>query len=727
MSRLLIVSNRLPVSVSSERDGVTITPSSGGLATGLRGPHQRSDSLWLGWPGEIPHAGPKIAEEVERRLAEHRAVPVMLNQVQVTRFYHGFSNGVLWPLYHYLIDKLPRDLGKDWPLYVEVNQLFADAVVGHYRPGDMIWIHDYQLSLVPGMVRRMVPEAKIGFFLHIPFPSSEVFRILPWRSEVLEGMLGADLIGFHTYPYLRHFHRSLDLVLGLEVKEKKVRYESREIQLGTYPMGIDEEAFSSLASSPEVGEAVKVILRDLNGKKLVLGVDRLDYTKGLVRRMDAIGVLLRREPSLRGAFRFVQVAVPSRTKMESYATVRRQFDELVGRINGEFGSLGSMPVHYLFRSISKEELVALYRAADVMVVTPLRDGMNLVAKEFVASRPDGDGVLVLSELAGAANELVESLRVNPYDIEAMASAIRAALTMPEDERRGRMKALRKRVRAFDSFRWAQTFQKDLSQAKTGAAPFTTATSEGQLRALAQRLRAVQHLLLMLDYDGTLMPFASTPLMAYPDSELVTLLSALSARKRMEVHLISGRSRETMGAWFGALKVGLHAEHGFWSRMRAGGEWQAALDSSPAWKDRVLSVLESFSARTPGALIEEKSSAFAWHYRMADPELGALNSKALTKELERTLAGLPAEVIHGAKVLEVRTRGIHKGLAAAHILRNGPRGATALAMGDDRTDEDLFAALPAGSVTFHVGTGRSLAKFRLADPAAARDFLKGLLE
>jgi len=726
MSRLLIVSNRLPITVKLDHGEIVVAQSAGGLATGLRGPHERSDSLWLGWPGDVSRLDASQRAQLTRNLADLRAVPIYLTQGEVSRYYEGFSNEVLWPLFHYLTDKVQRDAWKNWKTYAEVNHRFAEMVAEHYRAGDLVWIHDYQLSLVPALLRRRIPAARIGYFLHIPFPSSEVFRILPWRIEILEGMLGADLIGFHTYSYLMHFRRSLHLILGVDAHGERIHYADRAVRLGVFPMGIDAASFSRLAEEARVTTEVEAIKRECQDRKLLLGVDRLDYTKGLPRRMLIVDRLLEREPSLRGKIRLIQVVVPSRTKVASYELYRRRLDEMVGRINAAHATVGSVPIHYLYRSISEQQLVSLYRAADVMLVTPLRDGMNLVAKEFVASRVDEDGVLILSEFAGAAAELAEALQVNPYDIDRVAWAIKKALAMPEGERRARMQALRRRVLAYDAYQWASSFIGTLQSVyRKGAASSQFVSTPEEIERLLEEVRSAENLLLLLDYDGTLVPFAGTPQLAAPDAALKKLLKALAARRGTSVHVVSGRPRDVLERWFGNLSIQLHAEHGFWSRLQPERSWEAAREESSDWKQKVLPLLEQFAAATPGSLIEEKAAAIAWHYRMADLEFGTLQAETLSLRLKEELDGMPVEVLPGDKVIEVRLQGIHKGIIVPRLLGRHP-GLRVLAMGDDRTDEDLFAALPPGSFAVHVGPGQSRAQYRLADPASARWFLSRLV-
>ena len=456
-----------------------MVPSSGGLATGLWPCHERSESLWFGWPGDVSGATTAQREQFDERLHERRIVPVHLTGDQVDRCYHGFANRVLWPSFHYLIDRVPVDAA-GWDGYREVNEAFAEVVAREYRTNDTIWVHDYQLMLLPALLRERLPHARIGFFLHIPFPSSEVFRILPWRHEILNGLLGADLVGFHTFAYMRHFVTSLLHVDGIEADIDRVRTGDREVKLGVFPMGVDAAAFSDLAADADVLARVEAIRRDAGGRRIVLGIDRLDYTKGIPRRLEALERLLERDPDLRDGMRYIQVAVPSRGEVDSYRRFRRQVEERVGHINGAYGTLRSLPVHYVHQSVSRRDLVALYCAADVMLVTPLRDGMNLVAKEFVASRVDEDAVLVLSEFAGAAAELNGAITVNPYDIEGVADSIHRALSMSLEERRARMRTLRRRVLEHDVHAWADAFLQQLGAAASIRAPRSSCAT----RALA---------------------------------------------------------------------------------------------------------------------------------------------------------------------------------------------------------------------------------------------------
>ncbi|GAB4204121.1 MAG: bifunctional alpha,alpha-trehalose-phosphate synthase (UDP-forming)/trehalose-phosphatase [Sandaracinaceae bacterium] len=714
MSRLVLASNRLPVTLVDGLDGPTLVPSSGGLATALGRLHERTEGLWVGWPGELGRATAAARRQIGQALDARRLVPVPMTSAEVAQYYDGFSNGVLWPLFHFLLDKVDLDAEAAFRTYDRVNRRFAEKIAEVYRPGDVVWVHDYQLMLVPGYLRALVPGARIGFFLHIPFPAADVFRILPWREEVLRSLLAADLLGFHTASYRHNFAHATAHVLGVDLALEEVVVDDRTVRLGVFPIGIETAAFEETASSDGVRARLDALRTQAGGKRIVLGVDRLDYTKGIPRRLLTFERMLAHDPSLRDTVRFVQIAVPSREKVSAYAELRRTVNELAGRINAEHGTPLSMPLQLLYRSVSFDELVALYRAADVMLVTPLRDGMNLVAKEYVASRIDDDGVLVLSEFAGAAAELREAVLVNPYDLEGTAAALAGALAMPEEERRSRMRALRAHVRTADVHVWAQGFVDALTVDRARATPVGP-TPEAELAQVIDTLRASDRLVVLLDYDGTLVPHVAMPDLATPDAALKHLLTRLATRA--SVHVVSGRDRLTLERWLGELPVALHAEHGYWSRP-LGAEWQANRHELSSWKDIVRPVLEAWIKRTPGAFLEEKTVSLAAHFRNVEPAILGLRLAALREELRARLPDA-VEILDGAKVLELRLRGVHKGLVADALVREA--GAV-LAVGDDRTDEDLFAALGPDAVTIKVGSGETHARFSVPTVADARRWL-----
>jgi trehalose 6-phosphate synthase/phosphatase len=719
-NRLVIVSNRLPITATVSETEVSFTHASGGLATGLRGCHERTGGVWVGWPGVVaPSDAQRCA--LDDQLGARGIVAVHLTRDELRDYYEAFSNGILWPLFHYLLDRLPLD-ATGWSTYEAVNRRFADAAVAQYQPGDLIWVHDYQLMLVPQMIRAQRPDARIGFFLHIPFPSAEVFRILPWRQQILGGLLGADLVGFHTFSYQQHFAAAVGELTGGDADEDGVWLDERRVRFGVFPMGIDVESFTTLARAPDMDAAVADLKRQAGGRAILLGVDRLDYTKGIPRRLLAFESLLQ-DPALRDSVRLVQVAVPSREAVPSYQEYRSEVDEMVGRINGTYGTISAVPIHYLYQSVTPEQLVALYRAADVMVVTPLRDGMNLVAKEFAASRVDGDGVLVLSEFAGAAEELQEALTVNAYDTESIAAAMRRALDMREAERRRRMRALHARVATYDVHRWAQHFVDTLASEPPAD---RRATSESALQDTIAAIRAAAPLAILLDYDGTLVPIADTPEEAQPDPELLRLIDALAARPDTAVLMVSGRPRDTLQDWFGALPIELWAEHGVWFKPAHAAVWAATVDDVGGdWLPIARERMDAFARTTPGAFVEKKTSSVAWHYRRAARGFGRAQARELRVALSGALADHPADILEGKRVIEVRPRGATKATVVQQLLSRRPPPALIVAFGDDRTDEEMFAALPRTGISIHVGAGASLATHRLRHPGAVRSFLTAI--
>lgn len=463
-TRLLIASNRLPLTVDEESSGLSIRPSVGGLASGLRDVHERSHSVWIGWPGTTDHLDGLAQREMKRQFDAQRLVPVILNASEDLALYGAVANGALWPVFHDRLDLLSIE-DKGWDAYESVNERFAEALADEYRAGDLVWVQDYHFLRVPALLRQRIPEARIGFFLHIPFPHVDLFATLPARRELLLGMLGADLVGFHTERYRDNFANAVDRVLGVRAvrdeTDLRLTWGKRSVKLGRFPMGIDAREFEAEAQRPR--SIMQSLAFRTNGMRTLLGIDRMDYSKGLVERLLAFERLLASNPRWHARVRLVQVAVPSRQHVPAYRRYRRKVEALVSRINGRFGTPNWTPVVYLHRSFPREFVVALYRIADVMLVTPLRDGMNLVAKEFVASRIDGDGVLMISEFAGSAETLSEALCINPYDVASVTDAMHAALVMPGSQRRARMASMRARVRAHDVHRWANGFLEALTE------------------------------------------------------------------------------------------------------------------------------------------------------------------------------------------------------------------------------------------------------------------------
>jgi trehalose 6-phosphate synthase/phosphatase len=729
--RIIVISNRLPFTVACEKGVPEFRASPGGLTTGLwsflerasADPARHFEFLWVGWPGaEVPADQQDAVRDYGRQF---RASPVFLPEASAHRFYHGFCNQTLWPLFHYF-PSITQYEEEDWQNYQSVNAAFAEALLPVLRPDDIVWVHDYQLMLLPRLLRQHFPEMPIGFFLHIPFPSFEVFRLLPrlWRAELLEGVLGANVVGFHTHDYTRDFLTSVMRTLGYEHQLGSLSLRDRVVKVDTFPMGIDFERFSEAARSSATETQVAELRARCGALRVIFSVDRLDYTKGLINRLRGYELFLKRNPQWHGKVVFVLSVAPSRVGVESYRAMKQELEETVGRIAGAYGNVNWNPLIYQYRNVSFDEIVALYRACDVALITPLRDGMNLVAKEFIASRPDQTGVLILSEMAGAAKEMGEALIVNPFHSDDFARVLEQALTMPVEEQIKRNQVLQDRLRRYDVNRWADEFlQSILSSQKTEAARRARTLTGRAQSAMVQQYRGAARRALLLDYDGTLVPFADIPRMARPDSELLELITVLAAESRNEVVIVSGRPRADLEEWFGSFPISLIAEHGMWLRHR-GGEWRQLRIISTDCKDRVRPILQLYVDRLPGALLEEKEFSLAWHYRRADPEQASLRAQELVDDLSGYTRNIDVQVLEGNKVIEIRNTGINKGMAALEWLAN-EMPQFILGVGDDWTDEDLFRALPPFACSIRVGMAKTAAQFHLGNHAAVRRLLKEL--
>ena len=725
--RLIVVSNRLPLTLRQVEESWEATPSSGGLATALAPVLARTDGLWIGWPGEAPEPPQPARQEALGRWERERGLaPVDLPRGVAQRFYLGYANRTLWPVFHGFPSRFDFETA-GWEAYVEANHRFRDAVLARWRPGDLVWVHDYHLLLLPRLLREARPEAAIGFFLHIPFPSSDLFRVLPRRADLLQGLLGADCIAFQTHRHLSHFRASLLRILGLASRMDQVDVDGRAVHLEAAPIGIVPEEFTGrLRSDPEVAASLADLHQRFADRRILLSVDRLDYTKGIPERLRSYRRLLERAPSLRGTVTLVQVAVPTREHIPRYREVREQVDRLVGEINGAYGTPLWTPVVYIRRAIPRQELVALYAAAAACWVSPLRDGMNLVAKEYVACQRGGEGVLVLSEFAGAAAEMGEALLVNPYDEDETASTVERALLMPAEERRERMAALGSRVERNNAVAWSERFLADLERAAAGRARQERPAPLPVAQAL-DAYRAARRRLLLLDYDGTLVGFASRPAEAAPPPGLVRLLAALVGRPGLRLALLSGRPRRELDAWFGHVGgLWLGAEHGAVLRDPQRGVWEPLRPNLPVeWKSRVLPVLDHYVDRTPGSFVEEKEYSVVWHYRMSDPEFAEWLANDLVATLDELLAETELRAVRGHKSVEVRLAWANKGEAVRRLESDWPEAGFVLGAGDDRTDEDMFERLGAAAWTVHVGEGPSRARFRLASPAQVVSLVEAL--
>jgi len=732
--RTIIVSNRLPFTVKGASGDLRFIPSVGGLSVGLSsyleqradGPEKTRNYTWVGWPGNI--IDPAWTNEIrERSLSEFNALPVFLSEENINNYYHGFCNRTVWPLFHYfqVYTKYDEDY---WKHYVRVNETFCQTLMEILEPEDILWVHDFHLMLLPGLVRKRMPSATIGFSLHIPFPNFEIYRLLPrkWRKEILEGLLGADLIGFHTNDYKQDFLRCIIRILGRESNMGEIVIGDRIVKTDSFPMGIDYRKYHNGAVSPKTQQESLKIRERLWGAKIILSIDRLDYTKGIANRLEAFQTFLESYPRWIGRVVLIMVVVPSRVEVKHYEQMKNQIESLVGKINGRFGNPEWTPIIYMSRALTFAPLVAMYAASDIALITPLRDGMNLIAKEYLACRADKTGVLVLSEMAGASKELVEAIIINPNNREEIAEALLQALEMPVEEQIQRNLSMQMRLKRYDVVRWASDFLHELQDAKQSRQKHYMKILSPEMRQkLLEQYRVSKRRLLLLDYDGTLVPFKTLPKEAIPDASLLRFLKALAQDPRNEVVIISGRDKDFLENCFSKLPISMIAEHGAWTRMQ-GEKWQSFGKDAHEWTPKIKPLLQKYVDRVAGSFIEEKDFALVWHYRGADLEPGKLAAQELKDHLLELTANSDVHILQGNKTVEIRPAGINKGTASVQLLPAYVPDFI-LCIGDDVTDEDMFIALPETAFTIHVGLGGTNARFSVAGTKEARELLKSIAE
>ncbi|KAL7089222.1 hypothetical protein ACP275_13G175700 [Erythranthe tilingii] len=683
--RLLVVANRLPVSaIRKSEDSWTLDVSVGGLVSALLGIND-FEARWIGW------AGVNVPDEVGQRsltkaLAEKRCIPVFLDEEIVHQYYNGYCNNILWPLFHYLglpqEDRLAttRSFQSQFAAYKVANQMFADVVNEHYREGDVVWCHDYHLMFLPKCLKEHNSKMKVGWFLHTPFPSSEIHRTLPSRSELLRSVLAADLVGFHTYDYARHFVSACTRILGLEGTPDGVEDQGKLTRVAAFPIGIDSDRFVRALELPQVKDHIKELEERFAGRKVMLGVDRLDMIKGIPQKILAFEKFLEENPIWCDKVVLVQIAVPTRTDVPEYQKLSSQVHEIVGRINGRFGSLTAVPIHHLDRSLDFHALCALYAVTDVALVTSLRDGMNLVSYEFVACQAVKKGVLILSEFAGAAQSLgAGAILVNPWNVTEVAASIGYALTMPPDEREKRHRHNFTHITTHTSQEWAETFVSELNDTVVEAQLRTR-----QIPPLLPKGEAVDHYmcsnnrLLILGFNATLTEpvdtqgrridqFKEMELNLHPD--LKEPLKKLCDDPKTTVIVLSGSDRNVLDENFGEYNLWLAAEHGMFLRLTTG-DWMTTMPENlnMDWVDSVRHVFEYFTERTPRSHFELRETSLVWNYKYADVEFGKLQSKDLLQHLwTGPISNASVDVVQGARSVEVRAVGVTKGAAIDRIL------------------------------------------------------------
>lgn len=721
MPHIIIVSNRLPVSVSKKDGQLVFSASLGGLATGLASYVKDRKSLWVGWPGiareELTEAE---MQEITIELAKQKCAPVFLSQKQVDNFYNGYSNSLLWPVCHNLPIKDPKPRADWWKAYREVNKLFAEATLSLGREDSTIWVHDYQLLLLPEMLRAEHTSGHIGFFSHIPFPVRKEWQAVKESRQLIRGMLGADLIGFHTTGYSRNFIENCE-AFGLEVSDGTVFYGDRRVQISNFPIGVDYEKYANAGKLRAVRKASKDFKKAYGRRKVIVAVDRLEPSKGLVERLEAYAMLLKITPSLHKKVVMVMVAAPSRMDIAAYQELKQNLQKMTAKINKKYGTAGWQPIDLRIEALPFEQVNALYRIADVAFIAPLRDGMNLVAKEYVASKRKA-GVLVLSETAGAAEELHDALLVNPLLPKAVAKALHQALTMPKTELRGRLKRMQHTTATNTIHTWAGGFVKTLQQPVPGTRPLTRMLRGRTLQSMYDDYFAARKRLILLDYDGSLVPLRENYGEAKPSKNVLQVLEDLIADERNEVVIVSGRTSEDLDNWLGHLPINLVAEHGAFVK-KAGRAWRSQTSRETRWKRKVLPILEHYTTLAPGTEVEQKPHSLVWHYRGVSPYHAQKYGVIIKRVLKPIMQKYGIALFQGNKILEIKDPRINKGPAIKPWLEK--KHDFVFILGDDFTDEDMFKVAPESAYSIKVGAGRTFARFRLPDISDAREILDAL--
>jgi trehalose 6-phosphate synthase/phosphatase len=726
--RLIIVAYRLPFKLVRENDQVHLFQNSGGLVSAVlslvKDPRTSTFNAgeriqWVGYSENTREElqGQSMANE------DFQAHPVFIPDDVNENYYEGFCNNLIWPLCHYF-PSLARFNDEYFDAYQAANELFFEKLNEIIQPGDTIWVQDYQLMLLPGMIRERYPDNKIGFFFHIPFPSYELFRMLParWRKAIVDGILGADVVGFHTNDYVEYFLKAARLVSEYGNKLHYINMSNRIVKVDSFPISIDFDKFNDAYDKPEVVQAREDARQSLK-EKIIFSVDRLDYSKGIIHRLHGYQRFLERYPEWNEKVSFVMVVVPSRDTIEQYQQMKSDIDQTVGKINAGFGNIYWQPIIYQYRSMPNDELIGMYTASDVALITPVRDGMNLVCKEYVASRKDSQGVLILSEMAGAAAELGEALIINPLDRQDIADAIKTAFEMPVEEQTKRMGAMRERIKDYDVFAWTNDFFTQMTTLELEHERLRQAflTDKG-IEAIRVAYKSSGNRILFFDYDGTLAPIVPDPAQAIISVDTKKLIGEIA--KRDTVVIVSGRDRQFLDNLFADLPVHMIAEHGALMKTKGAESWLLNENYEEGWKESIRPIMDMYAKRCPGAFVEEKETSLAWHYRTADDkEYATRRAQELLWQLKNYIQPeLNLQVIDGNKVVEVKKTAFNKGTATRMFVDQGNYDFI-LAIGDDTTDEDMFEALPETSFTIKIGDDLSAARNHIKSQDEVFHFLK----
>ncbi|MFV0471781.1 MAG: bifunctional alpha,alpha-trehalose-phosphate synthase (UDP-forming)/trehalose-phosphatase [Paludibacteraceae bacterium] len=720
--KIIIIANRLPVKIEKKNNKFYVSRSEGGLATGLGSLETKAEKYWVGWPG-IHAENEEEKEIITKKLHKLNYYPVFLSTEQIENYYEGYSNSTIWPMCHYFFSYIQFKT-EYWEAYRQVNNLFCQAAIPFIESDDIVWVQDYQLMLLPKMIRDKRPKVSIGYFHHIPFPSYELFRVLPDREEVLNGLLGADLIGFHTHDYMRHFISAVFRVLDINCNLDEINLKDRTVHVDAFPMGINYEQYSKASLLLDVKKKANLLKRKMGKQSIILSVDRLDYSKGILHRLNGFAQFLKNNPQYHEKVSLAMIVVPSRDAVKKYADLKGKIDQAIGEINGRYSKLGWNPIYYFYRSFAFNELIAMYNIAEVALVTPLRDGMNLVAKEYLATKNiENPGVLILSEMAGAAIELNDAIIITPNDTNEIENALVNALTMNSTEKAERLEKMQRRIQKQDIKKWANDFVNELGAIKEqNLQIIQKIVGKRQFNQIKSSYDNASNRIIFLDYDGTLAPFVKNPKDAVPSAELLELITRMLDDKKNTIVINSGRNHQILDEWFKGMNLDFAAEHGAF--YKENDKWYENQKKIVEWDEEIINIISHTIEKTPRSTLEVKDASLVWHYRNVDVWLAELREKQLINALIGPCSHLNLQIVPGNKIVEVKPPEFTKGSEVNRRLHKQNYDFV-LAIGDDTTDEDMFRALPEDGISIKVGGFSPVAKYRIPLQSGVIPFLDKL--
>lgn len=724
--RRIFVSDHLPIKLVQNRNQIDIETQIDGVCVAIDSVYSAYESIWFGACSTTDiELTPQQKSSISRRLMnDHKMHPIFDSGKEEHARANLFCKRTLWPIFHYFVESSKFNESW-WDSYVAMNTHFYKKIKKSINEKDTLWIHGYQLMLLPELIRRDFPDITIGFFFHVPFPSFEVFRLLPWKNELLRGVLGADLVGFHIYEYTRHFQSSVYRILGHDSNMGNIQMGNRIVHIDAISLGINSKQYSMLAKKDEVIRKVETLFKHYNHVPVILSLDRLDYTKGIQNKLKVIDLFFETHSEMAGKVIFQINILPPFSKQDDFIELKRDIEKQIYRCNKKYRTKEWQPIHYDYKFLTQEELVSLYNVAEVFLVATFRDGLNLLIKEYLASRDEKAGVIVCSEFIGGAQELTEAIIFNPNNHREFINSLLKALTMPEDEKISAFNKMKRRLERNNALDWAVNFMEGLKSIKAKQAELQARlfTHTVKTRLLTDFYNSEKRLI-ALDYNGTLVPIKKMAQCLPPDKSTLNILKALTEDTKNKIIILSDNEKENLASWFNHLPIDLIASSDLAFR-KAGSDWTIVESLSAEWKHEVLPIFEKYVNRTPGAYISEKRYSLVWRFERASKEQGNIRSRELMDDLKSYVDKNNLQVNEGERLIEVKNGGIYKGKILQSYFEE-EKWDFVCAVGDDWTNEPMFQHLPDHAYSIRIGITATHAKFNLKDQKGLTDLLKTLV-